>query len=166
VVVAVTATLIFGLLILTTPSSSMTHHTTINNTTNTSTTTTYTNGQPLLEAYPKNFPASIPATGGHNVTTSCQRPSSTNFGTIVIVNNGTGGAALKILVIQYPELPSNNGFATSYLVGKSCSVLPPNSAATLYITGLPATASAGSYFDGWFVLTSGAQSNVFSGQFG
>ena len=85
-----------------------------------------------------------------------------SYGSITISNQGTGNATLKILVVQYPTLPS---FATAFIAGSTCSHVPANSTTTLYVTGLPVAAEAGSYYDGWFVLTSGAQSNVFSGQF-
>jgi hypothetical protein len=107
--------------------------------------------------------SSIGPTGGNNVTVSCQKPTATQgYGTITVSNQGTGAGELKLLVIQYPGFSS---FATASMAGRSCSNLPPNSSTTVYVTGLPAAAQAGSYYDGWFVLTSGAQTNVFSGQF-
>lgn len=127
-----------------------------------STSTSTTMGQPVIVVAATDLPFTIPATGGNNLTVDCQRPTASSYGTITISNEGTGSAALKLLVIQYPAF---SPYATAYFAGKSCNALPPNSTTTIYVVGLPASAQSGSYYDGWFVLTSGAETNVFSGQF-
>jgi hypothetical protein len=121
-----------------------------------------TTGQPVVIVTATNLPASIPATGRNNLTIACQKPSASSYGTITVSNQGTGSVTLKFLVIQYPAF---SPYATVYLAGQSCNALSPNSTTTIYVTGLPAAAQSGSYYDGWFVLTSGAETNVFSGQF-
>jgi hypothetical protein len=124
---------------------------------------TSSTGQPVIVVAATTLSSSIGATGGNNVTISCQKPTATqSYGIITISNEGTGAGVLKILVIQYPGVSS---FATASMTGRSCSNLPPNSSTTLYVTGLPVAAPAGAYYDGWFMLTSGAQTNVFAGQF-
>lgn len=124
--------------------------------------TSATMGLPVIVVTATDLASSIPAIGGNNLTIACQRPSAAGYGTITISNQGTGGATLKLLVIQYPAF---SPYATVYLAGQSCNALPPNSITTIYVAGLPAAAQSGSYYDGWFVLTSGAETNVFSGQF-
>lgn len=124
--------------------------------------TSATMGQPVIIVGATVLTSAIPATGGNNLTIDCQRPTASSYGTITIANEGAGGAALKLLVIQYPGF---SPYATAYLTGQSCNALPPNRTMTIYVVGLPAAARSGSYYDGWFVLTSGAETNVFSGQF-
>lgn len=62
--------------------------------------TSIASGQPLVEVTNATLPSSIPATGGNNISISCQRPISTTYGVITVVNQGTGGASLKLVVVN------------------------------------------------------------------
>lgn len=116
---------------------------------------------PLVEVTSSSIPSATPVHAGNSVVLSCSRPTmQQHYGTVMVSNLGTATGTLKLMALQY-----SGGIYTTYLNGTSCSSIHPHSSVTLYVRALPTKATAGSYYDGWFVLTSGSETNVFSSKF-